>query len=150
MGRLCRFSHRRSLHASNVVDRSIVDRSTIERNSPGLTCLPNRASGFLLAASALPAHSTPHCRLARIDRAGLRPPLLDRHQAGLHEVHAREEARHLFAAAGRVMLPHHLVHDAPEAVSRLLVEESVPECEMARWLPDGTASSSWPRSRAGR
>jgi hypothetical protein len=31
--------------------------------------------------------------------------------------------RHLFAAARRVALPHHLVDDAPEGVIRLLVEE---------------------------
>jgi hypothetical protein len=51
---------------------------------------------------------------------------------GLHQVHAREEPRHLFTAAGRQRLLNHPFRDVPEAVSFFLAEEIRPQWDTTR------------------
>ena len=59
----------------------------------------DRAAASARGVSALAAHPAPQRPTGPSRRAGLRAPFLDRHQAGFHQVRAREEPRHLLAVA---------------------------------------------------
>jgi alditol oxidase len=85
-------------------------RDLFERLDPGgrfsndrLERLGVRA-GQLTQRLPLAPHRAPHRRLARVGRAGLRPPVLKWHDAGFHQVRAGEEARHLIPVAVRELL----------------------------------------------
>ena len=71
----------------------------------------------------LAAYRAIHRRRARVRHGRVWAPLLDRYQTWCHQLHAREEARDLLAAAGGVLLLHRLVDDVAEGLFRVRDEQ---------------------------
>src|ERR1700761_5786326 len=94
-------------------------------------CKPIFIVGYLQSqpltsrASAFAAHRAPEDRPAGVG-PGFRAPFLDPHHPGRHEVHAREEPRHLLAAAGREPLLHRPARVVLEATTRRAVKQTRP------------------------
>src|ERR1035437_6904974 len=89
--------------------------------------------------SGLPGHAAPHGGGRAVDvqyRVGV--PLLDRHHAGIDQVKAAEEPRHLLVGTEGHLLSHRLRRRllSPRRDGKLIAGRVV----MARKLPGGTAS----------